>query len=105
MRGSTSGTKNVIANRSQPTEVLVSRIASCNYVFQQVADVTAFAVHVREILDQARDADLVVLPEMVTFELMTGAAGLGGRRRLLVCHGDRPVRRSAPRVHRGRDSR
>ncbi|MFJ9590772.1 nitrilase-related carbon-nitrogen hydrolase [Streptomyces acidicola] len=54
------------------------RIASCNYAFRQVPDFTAFAAHVREILDQARDADLVVLPEMVTFELMTAVPGWEG---------------------------
>ncbi|MGW4032648.1 nitrilase-related carbon-nitrogen hydrolase [Streptomyces sp. NPDC004838] len=51
------------------------RIASCTSAFREVADFEEFAAHLRELLDQAAGADLVVLPELVTFELMTAVSG------------------------------
>jgi predicted amidohydrolase len=51
------------------------RLASCTSAFRDVPDFASFAAHVRELLDRAPDADLVVLPELVTFELMTAVPG------------------------------
>ncbi|MGW6460350.1 nitrilase-related carbon-nitrogen hydrolase [Streptomyces sp. NPDC055078] len=51
------------------------RIASCTSAFRDVADFEEFSAHVRELLDRAAGADLVVLPELITFELMTAAPG------------------------------
>ncbi|MFJ4773760.1 nitrilase-related carbon-nitrogen hydrolase [Streptomyces uncialis] len=51
------------------------RIASCTSAFREVADFEEFAVHIRDLLDQAAGADLVVLPELITFELMTAVPG------------------------------
>ncbi|MFC5993551.1 nitrilase-related carbon-nitrogen hydrolase [Pseudonocardia hispaniensis] len=51
------------------------RIAACTSQFREVTDFDAFAAHLRELLDRAAGADLVVLPELVTFELMTAVAG------------------------------
>ncbi|MCR1783948.1 hypothetical protein KVF89_15510 [Nocardioides carbamazepini] len=49
------------------------RVATCNVEFREVSGFADFADHLREVLDQAQGADLVVLPEAVTFELMTAA--------------------------------
>ncbi len=49
------------------------RIAACNVTFREVADFPQFAEHIRAVLDSAAGADLVVLPELVTFELMTAS--------------------------------
>ncbi|WP_009476012.1 nitrilase-related carbon-nitrogen hydrolase [Rhodococcus sp. JVH1] len=51
------------------------RIASCSTVFRNVPDFESFAAHMVEVLDHAAGADLVVLPELVTFELMTAVPG------------------------------
>lgn len=51
------------------------QIASCTSRFRDVADFDGFADHVRELLDGAAGADLAVLPELVTFELMTSVDG------------------------------
>lgn len=50
-------------------------IAACNYVFREVADFDGFAAHVREVLDAADDADLIVLPELLSLELQTALPG------------------------------
>ncbi|WGX95891.1 nitrilase-related carbon-nitrogen hydrolase [Nocardioides sp. L-11A] len=54
------------------------RVATCNVEFREVSGFADFADHLREVLDQARGADLVVLPEAVTFELMTAAPSWSG---------------------------
>jgi predicted amidohydrolase len=51
------------------------QIAGCTSRFRDVADFDGFAGHVRELLDGAAGTDLVVLPELVTFELMTAVPG------------------------------
>ncbi|WP_448616535.1 nitrilase-related carbon-nitrogen hydrolase [Modestobacter sp. URMC 112] len=51
------------------------RVAGCTSAFREVGDFDQFADHVRELLDRAAGADLVVLPELVTFELMTAVPG------------------------------
>lgn len=51
------------------------RIAACTSRFQDTPDFAAFARHVRALLDLAGGADLVVLPELVTWELMTAVPG------------------------------
>ncbi|WP_329013822.1 nitrilase-related carbon-nitrogen hydrolase [Streptomyces sp. NBC_00690] len=51
------------------------RIASCTSAFREVADFEEFAAHIRDLLDQSAGADLVVLPELITFELMTAVPG------------------------------
>lgn len=60
----------------------MARIAACNVAFREVHDFADFAAHLGELLDRCAGADLVLLPELVTFELMTAtpswatAAGL-----------------------------
>ncbi len=49
----------------------VFTVASCNYIFRQVDTFQDFADHVREVLDAGREVDLVVLPELLSMELMT----------------------------------
>lgn len=51
------------------------QIASCTSRFRDVGDFDEFASHLRELLDTAAGADLAVLPELVTFELMTAVPG------------------------------
>ena len=46
-------------------------IAACNYIFREVHDFGDFADHVIEVLDAAGPVDLVVLPELLSMELMT----------------------------------
>lgn len=46
-------------------------IAACNFAVRPVASFDEFADHVRGLLDQARDADLVLFPELFTIELFT----------------------------------
>ncbi len=52
-----------------------TRIAACSSLFGEVADFDEFAGHIRRLLYGAHGADLVVLPELVTFELMTAIPG------------------------------
>ena len=47
------------------------KIAACNFAVRPVAGFDEFAGHVRTLLDQARDADLVLFPELFTVELFT----------------------------------
>lgn len=51
------------------------RIATCTSRFREISDFDGFARHIGELLDLAAGADLVVLPELVTFELMTTVDG------------------------------
>lgn len=51
------------------------RIAACTSRFRDTPDFAAFARHVGELIDRAAGADLVVLPELVTWELMTAVPG------------------------------
>jgi len=46
-------------------------VAACQMSLRPVHDFAEFADHVRSLLDQARGADLVVLPELFTIELFT----------------------------------
>ncbi|QOT24043.1 nitrilase-related carbon-nitrogen hydrolase [Paenarthrobacter sp. YJN-D] len=50
-------------------------IAACNYIFREVTGFDDFVDHVREVLDSADAADLIVLPELMTLELMTTFPG------------------------------
>ena len=50
-------------------------IATCTFVFQPLKDFAQFERHVGSVLDQAAGADLVVLPELLTAELLTLEAG------------------------------
>ncbi|MFN8186007.1 MAG: nitrilase-related carbon-nitrogen hydrolase [Gaiellales bacterium] len=47
------------------------KIAACNVMTEPVGSFGGFAAHVRRLLDQARDADLVLFPELFTIELLT----------------------------------
>jgi len=53
----------------------MTRIAGCTTKLREVASFEEFADHLRDVLDQAAGADLVVLPELVTFELMSVIPG------------------------------
>lgn len=44
-------------------------VAACGFVIREATSFEQFAGHARAVLDQARGADLVVLPELFTFEL------------------------------------
>jgi predicted amidohydrolase len=46
-------------------------IAACNFAVRPVSGFDEFADHARGLLDQARGADLVLLPELFTVELFT----------------------------------
>ncbi len=46
-------------------------LAACTFVFRPLQEFADFEGHVREVLDQAAGADLVVLPELMTAELLT----------------------------------
>lgn len=46
-------------------------LAACQFVLKPVADFDAFAAQTVALLDQARDADLVVFPELFTMALFT----------------------------------
>lgn len=46
-------------------------IAACNFFYRPVSSFDEFAAHARTLLDQAKGADLVVFPELFTFELFT----------------------------------
>jgi predicted amidohydrolase len=46
-------------------------VAAVNFALRVVTDFGAFARHVRELLDAAAGADLVVFPELITLELFT----------------------------------
>ena len=50
-------------------------IAACNFIMRPVASFDEFAHHVRSVLDDARGADLAVLPELFTVELWTTREG------------------------------
>ena len=50
------------------------KIAACNFAVRPVAGFDEFADHVRTLLDQAPDADLVLFPELFTVELFTAFA-------------------------------
>jgi predicted amidohydrolase len=45
------------------------KVAACSFVVREATSFEQFAGHARAVLDQAREADLVVLPELFTFEL------------------------------------
>ena len=45
-------------------------VAACSFVIGQATTFEQFARHVRTVLDRARDADLAVLPELLTLELL-----------------------------------
>lgn len=46
-------------------------LAACNFMVRPVRDFSEFADHVRGLLDQAADADIVLLPELFTIELFS----------------------------------
>jgi predicted amidohydrolase len=46
-------------------------IAACNFAVRPVANFDEFAGHARELLDQAKGADIVVFPELFSVELFT----------------------------------
>ena len=46
-------------------------IAACNFAVRPVSSFDEFAAHVRQLLDQADGADLVLFPELFTVELFT----------------------------------
>jgi predicted amidohydrolase len=50
-------------------------IAACNFNTRPVASFDEFAGHVRSVLDGARGADIVLLPELFTIELWTATPG------------------------------
>jgi predicted amidohydrolase len=68
------------------------RVAACNVIARPVAGFDGFAAHMRSLLDRAREAELVVLPEYVTLELALGsepaADGGGSRHAELAGHTD-----------------
>lgn len=45
------------------------RVAAANWVLRRIETVRAFEDHLRELADQARDVEWLVLPELVTLEL------------------------------------
>ena len=47
------------------------RIAACQFAIRPVGSFDEFADHVRKLLDEAEGADLVLFPELFTFELFT----------------------------------
>ena len=47
------------------------KIAACNFAVRPVAGFDEFAGHVATLFDEARDADLVLFPELFTVELFT----------------------------------
>src|SRR5262249_4959453 len=49
----------------------VVSVAACQFSLRPIRSFTEFRDHVREHLDQARGADLVVFPELFTIELFT----------------------------------
>ena len=50
-------------------------IAACQFALRPVCSFAEFAEHARELLDGARGADLVLLPELFTIELFTSFPG------------------------------
>ena len=50
-------------------------IAACQFALRPVGSFAEFAEHARELLDGARGADLVLLPELFTIELFTSFPG------------------------------
>jgi predicted amidohydrolase len=47
------------------------QIAACQFLVREARDFKQFADHVNGLLDQAKDAILVLLPELFTTELFT----------------------------------
>lgn len=46
------------------------RIAAINFMLQNAGSLGDFRSHCRRLLDEARDAELVVFPELLTFEIL-----------------------------------
>jgi predicted amidohydrolase len=63
-----------LPNRITPKALNMStpiQIAACQFLVREVRDFKQFADHVNGLLDQAKDAILVLLPELFTTELFT----------------------------------
>ena len=61
-------------NRITPKALNMStpiQIAACQFLVREARDFKQFADHVNGLLDQAKDAILVLLPELFTTELFT----------------------------------
>jgi predicted amidohydrolase len=54
------------------------KVAACSFVVREATSFEQFAGHARTVLDRAGDANLVVLPELFTFELYPTLEPRGG---------------------------